>query len=415
VPRVEVELAFSAQAPAVGPDCTIFDVLGATDYIVPAIEIIDARIEQIDKASGVTRKVFDTISDNAANAGLVLGGRPVRPMDVDLRWVSALIFRNGVIEDSGVAAAVLGHPARPCVARQQAASLWRDTGTGEIILGGSFTAPVPAKAGDSFHVDFGPLGTISVRFERLSAVDRCRATARDAGPVASTRHALHRRNRSRRVRLAVVRRRTCPNTAQTLLAQLQAVTPFPLHPIARVPIGDPVHIKQYLDIGFPRCSCPWSTARIEARAIVAASRFPPRGTRGVASATSRASGFGSDANYLKDAHDRVGIIAQIESGAALEQVESHSCGRGHRRIVRRPRRPCSLARPPRQSAPSRRAGGDRKRPACHCRRWQTGRHFRPRRRRRKASRGAGFTFISIGTDIGLLAKGAAALLDSCSA
>lgn len=165
VPRVEVELAFRLKHPLSGPDCTLFDVLDATDYIVPAIEIIDARIEQVDKATGTTRKVFDTISDNAANAGLVLGGRPVRPMDVDLRWVSALIFRNGVIEDSGVAAAVLGHPAHgPAWLANKLHPYGETLEAGEIILGGSFTAPVPARAGDSFHVDFGPLGTISVRF-----------------------------------------------------------------------------------------------------------------------------------------------------------------------------------------------------------------------------------------------------------
>ncbi|MBS0283482.1 MAG: 2-oxo-hepta-3-ene-1,7-dioic acid hydratase [Proteobacteria bacterium] len=165
VPRVEVELAFRLKQPLSGPDCTLFDVLDAVDYIVPAIEIIDARIEQVDRATGTTRKVFDTISDNAANAGLVLGGRPVRPHDIDLRWVSALIYRNGVIEDSGVAAAVLGHPALgPAWLANKLHPYGETLATGEIILGGSFTAPVPARAGDTFHVDFGPLGAISVRF-----------------------------------------------------------------------------------------------------------------------------------------------------------------------------------------------------------------------------------------------------------
>ncbi|WCM29485.1 2-oxo-hepta-3-ene-1,7-dioic acid hydratase [Sphingomonas sp. QA11] len=165
VPRVEVELAFRLKQPLRGPDCTLFDVLDAVDYIVPAIEIIDARIEQIDRASGTTRKVFDTISDNAANAGLVLGGRPIRPGDVDLRWVSALLYRNGVIEDSGVAAAVLGHPALgPAWLANKLHPYGETLEAGEIILGGSFTAPVPARAGDTFHVDFGPLGAISVRF-----------------------------------------------------------------------------------------------------------------------------------------------------------------------------------------------------------------------------------------------------------
>ena len=165
VPRVEVELAFILKSRLTGPRCTIFDVLSATDYIVPALEIIDARIEQVDKASRVTRKVFDTISDNAANAGIVLGGRPIRPMDVDLRWVSALLYRNGVIEDSGVAAAVLNHPANgPVWLTNKLAPYGEYLEAGEIILGGSFTAPVPARAGDSFHVDYGPMGAISVRF-----------------------------------------------------------------------------------------------------------------------------------------------------------------------------------------------------------------------------------------------------------
>lgn len=165
VPRVEVELAFMLKAPLEGPGCTLFDVLEATAYVVPAIEIIDARIQQVDPATGVTRKVFDTISDNAANAGLVLGGRPVKPDAVDLRWVCALLYRNGVIEDSGVAAAVLGHPAKgPAWLANKLAPHGERLEAGEIILGGSFTAPVAARAGDTFHVDYGPLGSISVRF-----------------------------------------------------------------------------------------------------------------------------------------------------------------------------------------------------------------------------------------------------------
>lgn len=164
-PRVEVELAFILREPLKGPGCTLYDVLNATDYVTPAIEIIDARIERIDQATGTTRKVFDTISDNAANAGIVLGGRPVRPNDVDLRWVSALLYRNGVIEESGVAAAVLNHPANgPAWLANKLAPHGEWLEPGQIVLGGSFTAPVFARPGDSFHVDYGPLGAISVRF-----------------------------------------------------------------------------------------------------------------------------------------------------------------------------------------------------------------------------------------------------------
>jgi 2-oxo-hept-3-ene-1,7-dioate hydratase len=165
VPRVEVELAFKLGRDLQGPNCTMFDVLSAAEYVVPAIEIIDARIQQIDPATGKTRKVFDTISDNAANAGLVLGGRPVRPMDVDLRWIGALMHRNGVIEDSGVAGAVLGHPALgPAWLANKLSTYGERLQAGEIILGGSFTAPLPAKAGDTFHIDFNQMGSISVRF-----------------------------------------------------------------------------------------------------------------------------------------------------------------------------------------------------------------------------------------------------------
>jgi 2-oxo-hept-3-ene-1,7-dioate hydratase len=164
-PRVEVELAFVLKDRLSGPGCTILDVLNATDHVVPAIEIIDARIRRVDPKTGATRKVFDTIADNAANAGLVLGGNPVRPEAIDLRWVAALIHRNAVIEDSGVAAAVLGHPALGVAWLADKLAPWNEKlEPGEIILSGSFTAPVFASAGDNFHVDFGPLGSISVRF-----------------------------------------------------------------------------------------------------------------------------------------------------------------------------------------------------------------------------------------------------------
>lgn len=165
VPRVEVELAFILRDRLHGPDCTIFDVLSATDYVVPAIELIDARIRQVDPATKATRKVVDTISDNAANAGIIMGGRPIRPLDMDLRWACATIARNGVIEESGVAAAVLNHPANGVAWLANKLHTYGVTlERGEIILGGSFTAPVPARVGDTFHVDYGALGAVSFHF-----------------------------------------------------------------------------------------------------------------------------------------------------------------------------------------------------------------------------------------------------------
>jgi 2-oxo-hept-3-ene-1,7-dioate hydratase len=164
-PKVEVELAFVLGERLEGADVTVFDVLEATRYVVPAVELIDARSHRVDPATGRRRTVRDTISDNAANAGIVTGGRPVRPLDVDLRWVGALLQRNGVIEESGVAAAVLNHPANGIawLARRYA-----DHGealeAGQVILAGSFTRPVDVRAGDVVTVDYGPLGSLTVRF-----------------------------------------------------------------------------------------------------------------------------------------------------------------------------------------------------------------------------------------------------------
>ena len=150
LPRVEVEL---------------FDVLDATDWVIPALEIIDARIQQIDPETKATRKVFDTISDNAANAGVVMGGRAVRPHEIDLRKVPAVLYRNGVIEESGVSAAVLNHPAKGVAWLANKLAPYDVTlQPGQIILGGSFTRPVAASPGDTFHVDYDMLGSISCRF-----------------------------------------------------------------------------------------------------------------------------------------------------------------------------------------------------------------------------------------------------------
>jgi 2-oxo-hept-3-ene-1,7-dioate hydratase len=165
VPRVEVELAFILGKPLKGPDVTLFDVLEATEWVIPALEIIDARIQQVDPQSGATRKVFDTISDNAANAGVVMGGRAVRPNAIDLRKVPAVLYRNGVIEESGVSAAVLNHPAKGVAWLANKLAPY-DVGleAGQVILGGSFTRPVAARPGDTFHVDYDQLGSIACRF-----------------------------------------------------------------------------------------------------------------------------------------------------------------------------------------------------------------------------------------------------------
>lgn len=164
-PRIEVELAFVLKERLKGPNVTLFDVLDATRYVTPALEIIDTRAFMTDPETGYKRKVFDTISDNAANAGVVFGGRPVRPHELDLRWVSAMLYQNGVIEETGVAAGVLNHPANGVVwLANRLASYDVALEPGQIVLGGSFTRPIFLAKGDSIHADYGPLGTVSCCF-----------------------------------------------------------------------------------------------------------------------------------------------------------------------------------------------------------------------------------------------------------
>lgn len=164
-PRVEIELAFILDKTLEGPNVTIFEVLSSSKYVVPAIEIIDSRIEQFDRLTGAPRKVFDTISDNAANAGIILGGSPRRVNDVDMRWVAATLHKNAIIEESGVAAAVLNHPATGVAWLANKLSPWGERlEAGEIVLAGSFTRPVNAERGDCFHADYGSLGSIAFKF-----------------------------------------------------------------------------------------------------------------------------------------------------------------------------------------------------------------------------------------------------------
>jgi 2-oxo-hept-3-ene-1,7-dioate hydratase len=157
--RLEVELAFRLAEPVDGPDATVFDVLRATEYVVPALEILASRIELAG------RTIVDTISDNAAMGGMVYGGNPVRPDDVDLRWVSALLYRQGAIEESGVAAAVLNHPAMGVAWLANKLAQHGDRlEAGELVLAGSFTRPIWVHPGDTLLADYRDLGTITCRF-----------------------------------------------------------------------------------------------------------------------------------------------------------------------------------------------------------------------------------------------------------
>jgi len=163
--RVEAELAFVMKHRLSGPDCTMFDVLNATDFVIPALEILDTRIERVDPKTKATRKIFDTIADNAANAGIVLGGRPMRPLDVDLRWIGALCYRNGQLEETGLAAGVLNHPATSVAwLANKIAPQGHALEPGQVVLAGSFIRPIETRKGDTIQADYGPYGSVSCYF-----------------------------------------------------------------------------------------------------------------------------------------------------------------------------------------------------------------------------------------------------------
>jgi len=164
-PRVEVELAFVLNKRLAGTRISVDDVLDATEYVTPAIEIIDSRIEQFDRHTKAMRKVYDTISDNAANAAIVLGGNRVAPRAVDLPWCGAILRQNGAVEETGLAAGVQGHPAIGVAWLAMKLAPWGESlEPGQVVLAGSFTRPVAARKGDRFDADYGPLGRFQFSF-----------------------------------------------------------------------------------------------------------------------------------------------------------------------------------------------------------------------------------------------------------
>ena len=169
-PKLEVEFAFVLQDDLVphnlGRDLTTDDVYAATSHVVPALELIDARSHRVHPDDGRTRTVRDTISDNAANSGIILGDERVSVDEArngDLRWAGAIAYRNGVVEETGLGAGVLDDPAMGIVwLANRLQHIGIALTAGETILAGSFTRPMDCRAGDEFRVDFGYLGAIEL-------------------------------------------------------------------------------------------------------------------------------------------------------------------------------------------------------------------------------------------------------------
>jgi 2-oxo-hept-3-ene-1,7-dioate hydratase len=165
-PRIEAEIAFVMKSDLSGPDCTSSAVMAATDHVVASLEILDTRILRVDPETKATRTIVDTIADNAANAGIVLGTQRHRPAAFDLRWVGAIVKRNGEVEETGLGAGVLDDPASGIAWLANRLTLNGDhLRAGDIVLSGSFVRPVEATSGSMFNADFGTFGVVNIQFE----------------------------------------------------------------------------------------------------------------------------------------------------------------------------------------------------------------------------------------------------------
>jgi len=159
-PRVEVEIAFLLSQDLPGDGCTVEDVLNATEFVAPAIELIDSRI------ADWRIRLPDTIADNASSAGFVLGRERVRPSEIDLRSVPASLSRNGEVVAEGRGDAVLGDPAIAVAwLAGKVASFGVRLLAGDIVLPGSCTRAIDVRPGDEFRAEFGGLGTVELKFE----------------------------------------------------------------------------------------------------------------------------------------------------------------------------------------------------------------------------------------------------------
>ena len=163
-PRIEAEIAFIMKSDLTGAS-TYQQVLDATDYVCPALEILDTRVLRADPETGVARKIVDTVSDNAANAGVVLGAQKHFPNAADMRWAGAIVKRNGVVEETGLGAGVLDDPVTSMVwLTERLESYGMTIRAGDIVLSGSFIRPIEARSGHDFYADFGSFGDVRLCF-----------------------------------------------------------------------------------------------------------------------------------------------------------------------------------------------------------------------------------------------------------
>ncbi len=163
-PSIEAEIAFVMRR-GIEPNSDPATVMRAVEYITAAIEVIDSRLLAADPATGTPRRGVDIIADSCGAACIMLSEQKHDPGTYDLSRASAVVRHNDAIEDSGVFAMVFGTPwnALPWLATKLAAH-GRRLEAGDIVMSGSAIRPYPAKPGDRFEIDYGPLGMLSLAF-----------------------------------------------------------------------------------------------------------------------------------------------------------------------------------------------------------------------------------------------------------
>lgn len=158
-PRVECEVAFVTKADLSGPDLTREQVLAATDFVVPAVEIIDSRF------SGFKFDLQSVVADNSSSARYVTGGRARLPADVDLSTLGVVIEKNGEAVAMGSSAAVAGHPADAvALVVKVLHEIGQHLPAGSFVMSGGITEAIPVAPGDVVSARFQELGSVSMRF-----------------------------------------------------------------------------------------------------------------------------------------------------------------------------------------------------------------------------------------------------------
>jgi 2-keto-4-pentenoate hydratase len=292
----------------------------------PSLEILDTRILRADPETGKARIITDTISDNAANAGIVLGKERHAIDAFDLRWVGAIVKRDGVVEETGLGAGVLNDPVTGILWLVHRLAIMETASPRAISF-----CRAPSSAPSRRHQvrQSKPISATSVRSPSHSIKDFPMPA-----PVNTLKHRLQAGETLIGCWLGMaepylaeisatagfdwllIDGEHAPNDIRSMAAQLAVLEASGASTVVRLPDDDPAKIKQALDIGAQTLLIPMVESAAQAERIYRATRYPPLGFRGVGSALARASKFAAIPDYLTTADDQICVLARLKAGPA---------------------------------------------------------------------------------------------------